>query len=95
MNKYEMMFIVNSTLEQNAISDVAELIKSTIEKSKGKILEVKEMGQRELAYEIKKHKNGYYYLLTFEAKEDVIEKINHIANVNENILRYLVLKIED
>ena len=52
------------------------------------------MGQKELAYEIKKHKNGYYYLLTFEADKEVVDQINHVANVNENILRHMVIKLE-
>ncbi|HPE15192.1 MAG TPA: 30S ribosomal protein S6 [Bacilli bacterium] len=95
MNKYELMYIINPTLEEKDIKENAETLKKVVESQKGKVLEFKEMGQRELAYEIKKHKNGYYYLLTFEAKPEVINEINHVANVNENILRYLVIKVED
>ena len=94
MNKYEVMFIVNPTLEQDAIKKTADLVSDTITKAKGKVLELNDMGQKELAYEIKKHKNGYYYLLTFEADKEAIDKLNHVANVNENILRHMVIKLE-
>jgi len=92
MNAYELMFIVNPTLEENSIKEVAETVKKVIEKH-GKIEEVKEMGQKELAYEINKNKTGFYYLITFTADQKVVEEINHVANVNENILRHLVINL--
>lgn len=94
MNKYEVMFIVNPTLDQALIKETAESIKAVVEKQKGKVEELKDMGQKELAYEIKKHKSGYYYLLTFEANEKIVDAINHTANINENILRYLIIKVD-
>lgn len=95
MNKYEFMFIVNPTLEEATIKKVADDMKSVIKKAKGKIVEEKEMGQRDLAYEIEKHKKGYYFLFTFEAEASLIAEINRICNVSENIIRHLVIKIED
>ena len=53
------------------------------------------MGQKELAYEIKKHKKGYYFLFTVEATPTAIAEFNHASNVSENIIRSLVVKIED
>ena len=95
MRKYEIMFIVNPTLEESTIKKVADEVKEIITKSKGKIIEEKDMGQKALAYEIKKHKKGYYFLFTILADASVISEFNRIANVNENIIRHLVVKIED
>ena len=95
MKKYEMMFIVNPTLDETNIKKVAEEIKTTVEKAHGKVLELKDMGQRELAYEINKHKKGYYFLLTVEADKKAVDEFNHVANINENIIRSLVVKVED
>ena len=53
------------------------------------------MGQRDLAYEIKKHKTGYYYLLTVEAPREAISEFNRIVNISETVIRALVTKIED
>ena len=61
MNKYEIMFIVNPTLDEASIKKVAEDMKDIIVKAKGEITEEQEMGQRDLAYEINKHKKGYYF----------------------------------
>lgn len=95
MNKYEIMFIVRPNLEEDAIKNVASDLQKTIEKNKGKIVEVKEMGQKELAYEINKFKTGYYYLFTIETEAAAIEEINRVANVSEDIIRHLIVKIED
>ena len=52
------------------------------------------MGQRDLAYEIKKHKTGYYYLLVVEAPREAIEEFNRIVNISNDIIRSLVTKLE-
>ena len=94
MNKYEIMFVVKPTLEEAAIKKVFEDTKAMLKKNKAKILEEKEMGQKELAYEIKKHKTGYYFLLEVEANGDTIKEFNRVANISEDIIRYLVTKLE-
>ena len=95
MRKYEVMFIVRPTIEEASIKKVAEDIKSLFEKNGANIIDMKDMGQKELAYEIKKFKNGYYFLLTVEAATEAINEFNHVSNVNEDIIRSLVVKIED
>ena len=95
MRKYEVMFIVRPTIEETAIKKVSEDIKSLFEKNGANIIDMKDMGQKELAYEIKKFKKGYYFLLTVEANTEAINEFNHVSNVNEDIIRTLEVKIED
>lgn len=95
MRKYEVMFIVRPTIEETAIKKVSEDIKSLFENNGANIIDMKDMGQKELAYEIKKFKKGYYFLLTVEANTEAINEFNHVSNVNEDIIRSLVVKIED
>ena len=96
MRKYEIMFIVKPDLEESAIKEVFESMKGVLESKKAKILESKEMGQRELAYEIKKYKNGYYfYLLVEEENADAINEFDRLALINENIIRHLIVKVEE
>ena len=86
MNKYEIMFIVKPTLEEDT--------KKMLTDNNAKVLEEKAMGQRELAYEIKKHKTGYYYLLTIEAPVEAINEFTRISNISSDIIRSLVTRIE-
>lgn len=95
MKKYEIMFIVKPTLEEASIKKAFENVKKLLTDNKAKVLEEKEMGQRDLAYEIKKHKTGYYFLLVVEAPIEAINEFNRIANISEDIIRSLVTKYED
>ena len=53
------------------------------------------MGQRELAYEMKKYKNGYYFLYVVEANNEAIAEFDRLARISENILRHLIIRIDD
>ena len=96
MRKYEIMFIVKPDLEEGAIKSVFDSMKGVLEGKKAKILEEKEMGQRELAYEINKYKNGYYfYFLIEEENAEAINEFDRLALINENIIRHLVVRVEE
>ena len=64
MRNYEIMFIVRPTLTEEEIKKVAKNFENILTTNGANVTNVKEMGQRELAYEIKKFKSGYYYLYT-------------------------------
>ena len=95
MNKYEIMFIVKPDMEEADIKKTADAMKKVLTGAKAKVLEEKAMGQRELAYEINKYKTGYYYLLVVEASKEAEEEFTRVARINENLLRYLIVRVED
>ncbi len=95
MNKYEIMFIVKPDLEETSIKNEAESLKKVLTNLEAKIVEEKAMGQRELAYEIKKYKNGYYFLFVVEGSHEAIKEFDRLAGINENILRHLIIRKED
>lgn len=95
MNKYEIMFIVKPDLEEAAIRKEADTMKKVLTDNKAKVLEETAMGQKELAYEIKKYKNGYYFLFVVEAMAEATNEFDRLARINENILRHLIIRVED
>lgn len=95
MNKYEIMFIVKPDLEETSIKNEAENLKKVLTNLEAKIVEEKAMGQRELAYEIKKYKNGYYFLFVVEGSHEAVKEFDRLAGINENILRHLIIRKED
>ena len=95
MNKYEIMFIVRPDMEEAEIKKTAESMKKVLTDAKAKVLEEKAMGQRELAYEIKKFSTGYYYLFVVEAGKEAEQEFNRVARINESLLRHLIVKVED
>ncbi len=95
MNKYEIMFIVRPDMEEVEIKKTAEEMKKVLTDKNSNIIEEKPMGQRELAYEINKFKTGYYYLYIVEANVEAINEFDRITRINENLLRHLIVKVED
>ena len=92
--KYEIMFIVRANLEEGELVGIVKNFKEILTKNGAKIESSKEMGQRELAYEINKHKSGYYYLYEISSKDDKAEKeFNRLANLSEDIIRHMIIKL--
>ncbi len=95
MNKYEIMFIVKSDMEEAEINKTAEAMKKVLTDNGAKFIEEKAEGQKELAYEINKMKTGYYFLYVVEAKSETVDEFDRVSRINENILRHLIVKVED
>ena len=94
MDKYEIMFIVKNTIEDEIVKKTADSLKELITNDKGNIIDFKEMGKRKLAYPIKKEVTGTYYVMTVEANHDTIKEFNRKVSINENVLRHLIIKKE-
>ena len=95
MNKYEIMFIVKSTMESADVKKCAETFKKLVESLKGKVVEYKELGSKKLAYPINKEVNGFYYVLTVEASNEAIAELDRKARLNENIIRHQIIKLDE
>lgn len=95
MTNYEIMFIVKTTIESDTLKKTIDAMKKIITDGKGKIVETKEMGERKLAYPIKKELNGYYYVLKIQASNDVISEFDRRALLDETLLRHLIIKLDE
>ncbi len=94
MTKYEIMFIVKTTMEDDQIKKVAEDLQKLINIKPSKVIEFKDMGRKKLAYPIKKEVSGHYYVMTVSAEHEIISEFDRKVSINENILRHLIIKIE-
>ena len=95
MKNYEIMFIVRPTLGEDDVKKVVKDFSEIIKKNGGKVTKEENMGQREFAYEIKDFKSGYYYVFEIEAKDDkAIKEFDRLALINNDIVRYLITKVE-
>ena len=94
MNKYEIMFILKSNEEEAIKTQVSEL-KAIITDMKGEIVEEKEMGNRKLAYPIKKELNGYYYVINVNANNEAIAEFDRKARISGNVIRHLIIRLDE
>ena len=93
MKKYEISFIVRPDLEKEAVDKIAKDLEDTLVKNGANVLSSKEIGQKELAYTIKGHKTGYYYLINIESDNKAVDEFNRVATIDENIIRHIIIKL--
>ena len=95
MKNYEIMFIVKPTLSEDEVKKVVETFTNTLTSNGAKVLEMKDLGQKELAYEIKKFKSGNYFVCEVEAENDkAIGEFNRLALISNDVIRHLITSIE-
>jgi len=94
MNKYESVVIVNPNLEEESIKNLVKKFSDLIN-TDGKVTSVEEMGKRKLAYEIKKQKEGFYVVLKFEAKPELISELERNYRITDEVIKFMVIKEEE
>lgn len=94
MNKYENMYVIAPELEEEAVRACIEKFSGIITANGGTIEAVDEWGKRKLAYPINYKTEGYYVLTTFEADPEFPKELERNFNIDENILRYIVVRKE-
>lgn len=93
MKKYEAMFILNTSTEEERRNAILDRFKGIIE-GNGTIGNVDEWGNRKLAYEINDMREGYYVVVNFEAEREVINEIDRISKITEEVIRHMVVREE-
>ena len=91
MRNYEIMILLDSSLQEEEISALIEKVQQTITTSQGKIIKVNQWGKRELAYEIKGHNEAIYVVIDFELEPENIANIERNIKFDEKIIRYLIV----
>ena len=91
MKKYEVMYILRANLDQEAIKSEVANVSNIFVNNDSMVLECKEWGLRELAYEIEHSRKGYYVWMLVEANSKAISEFNRIAGYNENVIRHIVV----
>ena len=95
MNKYELVYVIDTALDDDARKVVIDRFNSMIEQEGGKVLKVDEWGKRRLAYPINYKTEGYYLLVNFESEATLPREIERNMQIAETILRYLIVKVEE
>jgi len=90
MPKYEVMYIVKDGLDEAARQDTIAKLHAILTEKGAEIRNVNEWGSRELAYEIKDQKKGYYVVLKITAEPAAIVEFDRLGKINPLLLRHLI-----
>jgi small subunit ribosomal protein S6 len=93
-NVYETLFILDSNRYARDASAVSGSIPSMIEKLGGEVLANRLWNEQKLAYPIKGHRKGTYWLTYFRLDSARLSEFNRQCRLNDNILRNLTLSVE-
>lgn len=94
MNQYEVMYIIDTAIADQARIDLIERFSGLVAQGGGQIDRIDEWGKRRLAYAINYKTEGYYILMYISAPAELPRELERNFKINENILRYLVIKFE-
>jgi small subunit ribosomal protein S6 len=92
MKTYEIMYIIRPTVEAEQVKSHINHFNDIFVNLKSEIVELKEMGLKDLAYEIDHHKKGYYVWLKVKATPEAIAEYNRVVRITEDVMRFIVVK---
>lgn len=92
MKKYEVMYIIRPTIEGEEIKKIVEQFNNIFVSHNSNVLQLKELGLKDLAYEIEHHNKGYYVWLLVDATSEAINEFNRVVRITESIIRFIVVK---
>lgn len=91
---YESAVLINAALDDQQIESILSRIKDVITNNGGEIRELENWGRKRLAYPVEKSKIGYYAIYRFDAPSDLISKLERAYSLDEQILRFVTLKLK-
>ena len=91
---YETVFIARQDLSEAQVKQLTDDVTTYITSTKGTILKTESWGLRTLAYRIQKNKKGHYVLVEYDADTSIIAELERQLRLNENVLRYMTVRLE-
>ena len=95
MALYEHVFLARQDLSQAQVDALAESATKIIEDAKGKVVKTETWGLRTLAYKIQKNRKAHFVMLDVDADGEVIAELERQTRLNEDVIRYMTIRVED
>ena len=92
MNKYEMLYIIDAGLTDEAKEALIAKFVDVVNNNGGKVEKVDKWGLRKLVYPINYKTEGYYVLMSFESTGALVDELKRIAGITDGIMRRLITK---
>jgi small subunit ribosomal protein S6 len=94
LQRYDVIAIVLANLSDEDITALIERSQKIITDRKGVVVKIDKWGKRHLAYEIKKQKDGYYFLIDFAGNGAIVAEIERNYKIDDRILKFITVKKE-
>ncbi len=95
MKAYELMLMLDPTLDEDARAAMLEKAQGLITADGGVVDNVEDWGKRRLAFEIGKLTDGDYIVIDFHATASAIAEIDRVLHITDPVVRYMIVRRED
>ena len=92
MNKYEVVYIIDPAVEDEARKALINRFNDLIAENGGTVDKVEEWGKKRLAYAIDYKTEGYYVLVNFQAEAELPKELERNLQISDSVIRYQVIK---
>ena len=91
---YENIFIARQDISTAQVEALADTFANLVAENGGKVEKREYWGLRNLSYRIKKNRKGHYVLFNLEAPAAAVSELERNMRINEDVLRYLTIRVE-
>jgi len=92
---YEVLFIADPNLSEPDVDKLTETVQGYAEKEGAKTQKVEKWGKKRLAYDIKKHREGYYVLLVVDGKPEMVKELERRMRVTDGVVKFITVRVDE
>ena len=92
---YEVLFIADPNLSEPDVDKLTETVQGYAEKEGGKTQKVEKWGKKRLAYNIRKHQEGYYVLIVVEGKPSLVKEVERRIRVTDGVVKFITVRVDE
>ncbi|MBU4534132.1 MAG: 30S ribosomal protein S6 [Eubacteriales bacterium] len=95
MRQYEVIYILNAGLDEEANTALVNKFSDLIANQGGEITKTDIWGKRRLAYEIDDLRDGFYVVLKFKGESAVAKELDRVFRITDGVLRYIIIREDE
>ena len=95
MALYEHFFLARQNLIQTQVDSLSAQATEIVESNNGKVTKTETWGLKSLAYKIQRNRKAHFVMLNIDAPGDVVAELERQTRINEDIIRYLTIRVDE
>lgn len=92
MREYELMVIVDPTLEDKQVKATIDRHLATLTERGGKVISIDHWGKRRLSYEIRHITEGYYTVVRLQGVPDAVDELSRVLKLADPVIRHKIIR---
>jgi small subunit ribosomal protein S6 len=92
MSSYELVFITVPELDEEGLTAFVQKLTALVQGLGGQVAQMESRGKRQLAYPIRKYREGYYYVAQLQIGADALKELERSLKLNEQLMRYMIVR---